>query len=167
MIAVTREAPERPHPWGVMGLLATVVMLFTAFTASYLVRRTSADWSPVTLPASLWLNTFVLLASSAALEAARRGARRWLGAAAALGALFLVMQTAAWRQLAQAGVFLSTSPHASFFYMLTAVHALHLAGGLVAFALVRAGRVSLGACAAYWHVLGGAWVWILVLLSTV
>ena len=65
-----------PYPMGLMAILATVAMLFAAFTAALLVRRTGTDWTPVPLPLIVWWNTLALIASSAALEVARARVRR-------------------------------------------------------------------------------------------
>jgi cytochrome c oxidase subunit 3 len=167
---------------GVYVLLAAVTMIFAAFTSAMVVRRGLAgDWVSVRLPGVLWANTVVLLASSAALEAARRGLRRgdrtafnryWSGATA-LGFLFLGGQYLAWRQLAAAGVYLATNPASSFFYLLTAAHALHVLGGLAALGYieVKALRLQMGpgkrtaadVSALYWHFLDGLWIYLLLL----
>ncbi len=123
---------------GLWMFLTAVSMLFVAFTVSYASRRTAPDWTPVALPPLLWANSGLLLASSAALEGARGswrrghagGARTWSGVAGLLGAAFLLGQVAAWRELVGAGVFLASGPHSAFFYLLTAVHGVHLLGGL-------------------------------------
>src|SRR5216684_8238464 len=53
--------------------LAAILMFFMALTSSYIVRKgLGGDWKPVRLPGILWLNTLVLLASSASIEVARR-----------------------------------------------------------------------------------------------
>jgi cytochrome c oxidase subunit 3 len=173
-----------PYPIGLMGLLSTVAMLFAAFTAAILVRRTGTDWIPVTLPPVVWINSLLIAASSVAVELARRSMRRGavhdvfrtLAAAGALGALFLAGQVVAWRALAAQGVFLPSNPHAAFFYMLSAVHGLHVLGGLGALShtLRRAvgGAYSptsyegLTHAAIFWHFVGGLWIYLLVLLST-
>jgi cytochrome c oxidase subunit 3 len=148
-------------------LLATVVMLFTAFAAAYLERSTAQKgWSRVPLPPLLWANTLVLALSSAALELGRRAGRRaLLGAAMALGLLFLGLQVVAWRELRAAGVFLPSSPHASFFYVLTGVHGLHLLAGLVALAAALRRPAILGLCAGFWHFLGLIWLYVLLILE--
>lgn len=178
------EAPGGPYPMGLMAILATVAMLFAAFTAALLVRRTGGDWARVELPPVVWLNTALLLASSAAVELARRAIRRGapplaalrLAAGGVLGVLFLGGQVLAWRALAARGVFLPTSPHAAFFYMLSAVHGAHVLGGLGAlgWALGRTVRgaysparyTGLTHAAIFWHAIGGVWVYLLVVLST-
>src|SRR3954469_5764196 len=71
---------------GLWLFLATVTMLFAAFTSAYIVRRSGADWASSALPSILWLNTALLAASSVALEAGAWGAKRnrWTTANAAL-----------------------------------------------------------------------------------
>src|SRR5438270_8776561 len=68
-----RGASRRASLTGLMVLLAAVVMFFAALTSAFVVRRgLSNDWEHTELPQVLWLNTAILLASSAVLEFARR-----------------------------------------------------------------------------------------------
>ena len=175
--------PGGPYPIGLAGLLVTVGMLFAAFSAALLMRRGGTDWIRVALPPIVWGNTALLLASSGAVELARRAVRRdalpalgsWLALAALLGVLFLAGQVAAWRMLAAQGVLLPTSPHAAFFYMLSAVHGAHVVGGLgalgwtlrraMAGAYTSGRQTGLTHAAIYWHVVGGVWVYLLTILS--
>jgi cytochrome c oxidase subunit 3 len=175
------RSPQEVARFGIWLMLGTMSMMFIGFTSSYIVRRGAGDWQPMPLPPLLWVNTLALLASSVALEAARRAlmgwnlaaARRWLGLTGLLGLAFAAGQFGAWRQLASLGVFLSSHPHSSFFYMLTGVHLVHLAGGLVwfgaAFSRLRRmawapGEDGLGLFAIYWHFLGALWAYLLLLL---
>ena len=173
---------ERPvvdaHRLGLWFFLATVVMLFAGFTSAILVRRTSADWQAIPLLPLLRWNTLVLLASSVTLERVRtlvrrdrrRQVRTWLAVTALLGVLFLAGQMGAWEQYRALGLFLSSNPHSSFFYILSGVHGAHLAGGLLGlgYLLARPGRVgAVNLCATYWHFLGGLWLYLLVMLFVV
>jgi len=173
-----------PYPIGLLTILVTVAMLFSAFTAALLVRRTGADWAPIVWPPLVWANTGVILLSSWALERARAAARTnalrdispRLAAAAALGLLFLAGQFVLWRTLGARGVFLASGPHASFVYMLSAVHGAHVLGGIAAlvwtFGRARAGaytaarHAGLTHTAIYWHFVGVVWLWVFALLST-
>ena len=167
---------------GVAAFVAAITMLFLAFTSAYVVRRQEPGWPAIAVPDVLWLNTALLLASSATLEWARRrirrgdelGLRRGVEATAALGLLFAAGQVVAWRQLAAQGIYLVTNPHSSFFYVLTATHGLHLLGGIAALAVVavrtwqhrytaerHGGVVN---CAVYWHFLDLLWLYLFVLL---
>jgi cytochrome c oxidase subunit III len=162
--------------------IVSILMFFMALVSAFLVRKgTSNDWVPVHLPLLIWINTAVLLASSATLEIARKrlaesdrsGFRSvWL-VTTALGVLFLAGQIFVWRQLAGQGIFLATNPASSFFYIFTGAHAVHLFGGvgaLIFVALRKAEKagVSLSLAAEitgyYWHFMDGLWVFLLALL---
>jgi cytochrome c oxidase subunit 3 len=168
---------------GLMAILATVSMLFAAFTAALLIRRTGADWTPVELPTIVWLNAVVIVASSVFVEYSKRSLRHddgayapvWLSMGSVLGLLFIAGQWVAWKALIAQGVFLPSSPHAAFFYMLSAVHGAHVIGGLGAlgWTLNRAFRgaytatthTGLTHAAIYWHFVGALWIYLLILLS--
>ena len=169
---------------GLWMFLATVTMLFAAFTSAYVVRRSGSDWKPVALPSILWLNTLLLAASSAAVEVGTRNGRRreWmramisLGVSLTLGVAFLVGQLVAWRQMVAAGVYLPTSPHSSFFFMLTGAHGVHVVAALAVLAWgtartwsgwrdPRAWAARMELCRTFWHYLGAVWVFLFVLVS--
>ncbi|MFQ5740839.1 MAG: heme-copper oxidase subunit III [Acidobacteriota bacterium] len=174
--------PLKTAQLGLWALLATLTMLFAGFTSAYLVRRAGLDWQAISIPSLLWFNTGVLLLSSLTIEVARGALRRGRTAAlkggllatTVLGLAFLAGQLFAWQQLAAQGVYLPTSPHSSFFYMLTAVHGLHLVGGLAAllYALSRvwsarwtaAEPTGVNLCATYWHFVDGLWLYLFVLM---
>ena len=183
--AVKHYSPP-PASTGIWVVLASITMTFAAFTSALIVRQGSAlDWRHLTLPNILYVNTLVLFASSFALEMARRRLRvvaggvkaesgdpsRWLYAALFLGLLFVVGQYVAWAQLRAQGLYLATNPNSSFFYVLTAVHALHVLGGIGGLLRVirKMGnstlrKSTLDATAYYWHFMDGLWVYLLVLL---
>lgn len=163
--------------------LAVAASLFALFASAYTMRmHMGADWRPLPVPFVLWPNTAVLIASSLALHraqiAARGGsmdrARDALLVGGGLALLFLAGQLLAWRQLDAAGYFVTTNPANSFFYLLTAVHGLHVLGGLVALARATAKawsrddpdrvRLSVELCAIYWHFLLFVWLVLFALL---
>ena len=162
--------------------LAVVTSLFALFISAYAMRMHFGDWTSLPKPQLLWWNTGLLIVTSVAMEwavaAARRGdaegVRRGLLAVGILTFAFLVGQLAVWQQLRDAGYFLASNPANAFFYLLTAVHGVHLLGGLVAWgrttAKVRRGievakvRLSVELCAIYWHFLLVVWLVLFVLL---
>ena len=177
-----RGASRRASLTGLMVLLAAVVMFFAALTSAFIVRRgLSNDWEHTRMPRVLFLSTAVLLASSAVLELARRALKagrresfnRLWTAGSVLGVLFLACQYAAWLQLRAQGIYLATNPSSSFFYVLTAAHAVHLIGGVLAllYVSIQALRLRLGpgkrtaidVTAMYWHFLDGLWLYLLIL----
>ncbi len=171
---------------GLWIFLATVTMLFAAFTSAYLVRSASSDWQPGPIPAVLWINTVVLILSSLTLEISRSAGRRsssaawrpWFLTTTVLGLLFLGGQIQAWKELMELGFYIPTSPHSSFFYVLTGGHALHLFSGLLLLVYVywrtsTPGRVLdrpnqndlLRLCATYWHFLALLWMFLFAMIS--
>ena len=155
-------------------------------------------WVPVTLPWSLLLaNTAVLIFSSFTMDAARRQITReaalapiqsipgislgeerhfpWLALTMALGLVFLGGQLLVWSQLSARGFHLTGGTSSSFIYILTAMHGLHLAGGVLALVFasvasalhrpVETRRIIVDVASWYWHCMTGLWIYILVLFS--
>ncbi|MDB5821812.1 MAG: cytochrome c oxidase subunit family protein [Herminiimonas sp.] len=161
--------------------MAVATVLFSLFIVAYAMRMDATDWSPITLPWQVWLSTAILVTCSATLQSASAAANRGDLALvrtrlllAGVGTLaFLMSQLWTWHALGTMHVRLTGNPAGSFFYLLTAVHGLHVAGGLVALAIAgsgarrRAGQarcvLRMALCARYWHFLLAVWV---VLLGT-
>jgi cytochrome c oxidase subunit 3 len=162
--------------------LAVATSLFALFISAYAMRIRLLDWGPLPLPRLLAVSTALLVVASIAMEwtnfAARRGdgrgVRRGLLVAGALTLGFVGVQLVVWRQLGDAGFRVATSAATSFFYLLTAVHGLHVVGGLVAWARpalrawrgAEAAKLRLGVelCALYWHFLLAVWLVLLLVL---
>jgi len=182
---VEDHSPE-PASTGIWVGLAAITMSFAALTSALIVRQGgSTDWRHFTLPRVLYFNTLVLLASSSTLELSRRRAAsfisgvesglanpvRWLYATLSLGLLFVAGQYMAWLQLKSEGLYLATNPSSSFFYVLTAAHALHVVGGLggLIYVIRRLSRSvlrqsTLDAASYYWHFMDILWLYLLWLL---
>jgi cytochrome c oxidase subunit III len=172
-----------PAKIGLGVFLAVVGSLFALFISAYSMRMSMVDWRALPVPRLLWFNTGVLVTSSIALQWAHMAARRndmdgviiGLCAGGASALIFLGGQLLAWRQLSLAGYFVASNPANSFFYLITAVHGLHLMGGLVALGRTIAkvwrgaemSQVRLGVelCAIYWHFLLLVWLVLLALLT--
>jgi cytochrome c oxidase subunit 3 len=164
-----------------LGLVA-ILMFFMALASAFIVlRRGSGVWVTVHLPAVVWANTAVLLASSFTLEVARRrlaladvlGFKRFWFVTTVLGFLFVAGQLVAWRQLVAQGVYIASNQASSFFYIFTGAHAVHLLGGVGALVYVSARKfgekdVSRSTAAEvtsyYWHFMDGLWIFLLALL---
>jgi cytochrome c oxidase subunit III len=97
----------------------------------------------------------------------------WLNITLTLGLFFVAGQVLAWQRLASQGLFLATSPSSSFFYLLTAMHGLHLLGGVLGLIYVgyrlrhnaRNAQTSLGTAAVYWHFVDLLWVYLLMVIA--
>ena len=177
---------DRPAPSAVrVGLwvfLAVATSLFALFISAYTMRMVLSDWAPVPKPGLRWLNTAVLGMTSGAMQwtrsAAARGqadrVRSGLTVAGALTFAFLAGQWVVWQQLGASGYLAADNPANAFFYLLTALHGLHLLGGLVVWARTTARvwqgvavsevRLSVELCTVYWHYLLLVWLVLFALL---
>ena len=159
--------------------LASIGSIFVAALVAYVTIRLRADvWREAEhpgLPAILWLSTGLLAVTSVAAEAAYRGApakmaqRLVIGFGAAI--VFCITQFLAWAQWSSAGLPPSAPTLYAFsFYLLTALHGLHVLGGVVvnyiAWRKAKAKRLRLRNrrsefvrfTAQYWHFLGVVWI---------
>ncbi|MDX1625596.1 MAG: cytochrome c oxidase subunit 3 [Wenzhouxiangellaceae bacterium] len=162
---------------GLIVVMAAITSLFALIISAYNGRMMiGSDWVSVDIPAILWGNTLVLVLSSMFLHLAwrasadgDRGAARvrlLLGGASAL--LFIAGQAVAWMQLRRSGLPLAVNPASAFFVLVTALHVLHLLGGLVAWVRAyarlegasepRRAEAGIGLCTIYWHFLLGIWL---------
>ncbi|MCM5678065.1 bb3-type cytochrome oxidase subunit III [Schlegelella sp. S2-27] len=170
-----------PADIGLWVFIGMATSLFTLFVAAYVMRMEGSDWSAIGMPWQLWLGTACLAGGSLSMQRAAVTARRaqtgarglLVGGGCALA--FVAVQLWGWQELQARMVAATGNPAASFFYLLTAVHALHVLGGLAAWGYtvrrlqVRrdpggdAMRISL--CARYWHFLLAAWLLVFSTLS--
>ena len=165
-------------------LLSVVSIFFMLMIVAYGGRMLYQDWQPTPQISLLWANTGLLLLSSLCLQAALMWARadnvKWvrtaLVAAGVLTVLFLIGQLMAWQQLTSMVLGDFSNPSVGFFFMITGIHGLHMAGGMVALVRaisrafsqpdVRAMEHNVSNCALYWHYLLGVWLVVFCLLFT-
>jgi len=155
--------------------IGVATSLFSLFLAAYSMRMDARDWSPLAMPWQLWLSSALLVLASVLLQLAATAAgtlylqraRTLLSAAGVCSIAFLCVQLWGWQALQAIHVTARGNPAGSFFYLLTAMHGLHVAGGLVGWGITAAGawrqdasrlawRIRL--CARYWHFLLALWL---------
>ena len=201
LISAQKGIPAQTGIWVAVSAIAMSFAALTS--ALVVREGSGSDWQRFALPRILYLDTLIILASSYTLElsrksfaaafalarqpsdsaesgparseftAARSSGLHWLYVTQALGLLFVAGQVLAWRSLAAHGLFLATSPSSSFFYLLTAMHGLHLLGGVLGLLYVgyrlranaRNAQVSLGTAAVYWHFVDLLWVYLLMVIA--
>lgn len=170
-------------------VLLVVLMTFGGLLSAYVVLATnrSIEWNPFSLPFQVWISTAFILASSVTYDLGQRAifrrdvesTRRYMVGTAVLGGIFIASQLIAWVALVQRGYYMEGNPYAGFFYILTAAHALHVLGGIIALGTVllrswypaansdeqiyreRMTR-SIGW---YWHFIGALWIVLLLFLG--
>ena len=186
------QRPELVEPTGLrvipgqlIGLTVFLIVaasLFALFSISYQYRMDYQDWRPAPEPWQLWMNTVLLLMASLALQIASHAARRkqikytkqCLSLAGAFTWLFLLGQAWVWTVMTGDGYTVNANPANSFFYLITAVHAAHIIGGLVAWGrtILKSRRqpdaqsmqLSIRLCAMYWHFLLVVWLFLFYML---
>ena len=170
-------------------LLVIVTMTFGGLIAAYVVIATNgvAEWQPFALPIQLWISTAIILGSSVTYHLGKNAiarneqvsAKRWMLATTVLGAMFISSQLLSWLALSSRGLYVASNPYAGFYYILTAVHAVHVLGGIIALGsiLIRiwgpartpesvAKRITFSQVVGwYWHFMGGLWIVLFMLLG--
>lgn len=180
--------PNR-YQLGILISLISIVAFFAALILAFalVIRHQPAPYR-IVLPRILWFSTATILASSVTVESARHSLwRARLGSyrsrlliTLGLGVVFLVCQFASWEQLLAQGIGFENNARGSAFYVFTAVHGLHLAGGILGLwyvarrardldavqenSLRRQRRIN-GAVSLYWHSMGLLWLLLFALLA--
>jgi cytochrome c oxidase subunit 3 len=173
-------APERV---ALVFFLVVATVVFSLFTVGYFIRMELPDWAPIEDPAKLWFNTGLLVISSVLFQWARNiadsGSRKNIKTAFIGGGVFAVLfiagQLSAWGDLNAAGYYVASNPAASFFFLLTGVHAVHMLGGLWVWSKssirllsgseIKDVRLSIQLCTLYWHFLLIVWLVLFAVLS--
>ena len=185
----TETNPNEKFRIGMWFLLLVVLMTFGGLIGAYIVISTKGEleWKPFDLPLQVWVSTILIIASSATYQISKKAlsaenqtkAKNWFLATTVLGGMFISSQLLSWFQLVQRGVYMASNPYAGFFYILTAVHALHVFGGIIVlgYVLLRTWnrtasleelekRQALSrSVGMYWHFMDGLWIILFVLLG--
>lgn len=195
--AATAAQYSGPDPVAAMRImlrfiLAIVGVIFFLFIITFLSRSQYPDfealagqpWQPFTDTSRLWFNTALLACASLAIQCGLSATRSGklnvsvagISAAVFFTILFLVAQFDLWMHLQAMGFYVAGNPANSYFYLLTAVHGLHLVGGLVVLSNVvfrvwydgnpESLSAPLQLCTTYWHFLLGVWLVLFALLTS-
>lgn len=188
MDTMTKEIFEpqkiNPQKFGLWISMASLIMMFGAFTSAYLVRQAAGNWLDFAIPNIFLVSTVILIVSSIALQISynsfKKGIEKryklFLVIAFVLGIAFLVTQYNGWMTLFGWGVHFGVNPSASFFYVITGVHAAHLLAGLTTLVVAMIHAFSLDFNVSefrrnrfqmvlqFWHFLGILWIYLYVFL---
>ncbi|QIX63589.1 cytochrome c oxidase subunit III [Hymenobacter lutimineralis] len=168
--------------------IGAVGVLFAVLLGAYLYTRlrSGIPLGLYALPRVFSLSTIALLLSSYTLSQAPRlyqadnlpGLVRCLGATLLLGLLFTGLQALGWQQLLVGGATFTGEASATYIYLLSALHVVHLLGGVLflmsllwrAHHASRDGvrtlffirnpyrRLQLRMLGIYWHFIDGLWL---------
>jgi len=176
----TFSAP--PEKVALVFFLVAASIVFSLFGVSYVIRMELPDWIPVSEPSQLWFNTALLVISSFLFQRAKtlisngkKSVTSTFASGGVFAILFIAAQMFTWQNLQAQGLFMTSNPANSFYYLLTGLHALHILGGLWVWSksLLRllSGaaqedlRLSIELCTVYWHFLLIVWIAVFAVLS--
>ena len=163
---------------GLRFIMFVSTIFFCLFIVTYSDRMVYPDWQRMPEPWLLWFNTAVLFFSSMVFVSTQIASKNnqfqmvknRLLLIGCLAFAFLIGQLLVWQQLIANGFYVSTNPSNAYFYVFTALHGLHLLGGLVYWYLtikkvwissdivVAKVKHTVDLCAIYWHFLLAVWV---------
>ena len=161
---------------GVKTIMVVSTVIFSLFIVSYSDRMLVHDWKSLSEPWLLWINTGILILTSLVFHKAKmysdknefEKARNTLLLVGFLSFAFITGQLLVWQHFISIGQYVSTNPANAFFYLFTALHGLHLLGGLFFWGIATAKlfksnfsivktKQAIELCAIYWHFLLIVW----------
>lgn len=173
--------PKRFNMWLA---IAGSVMLFAGLTSAYIVKRSEGNWNAFPIPDQFIFSTVLVVLSSISMQWALWSAKKdeisrmniALLSTLILGIAFGISQFLGWNELVKRGlhVFFTDDVAVSFFYVITALHFLHVFGGLLALIRVQVKSIKLevhkkslraiSMCTTYWHFMGVLWIYLYLFL---
>ena len=162
---------------GVRTIMVVSSVIFSLFVVSYSDRMLVHDWRSLSEPWLLWLNTAILIFTSFVFHKAKilsdknefEKAKSYLLLVGFLTFAFITGQLLVWQHYVNLGQYVSTNPANSFFYLFTALHGLHVLGGLFFWGRATTKlftknfnvlkiKQAIELCAIYWHFLLIVWL---------
>jgi cytochrome c oxidase subunit 3 len=166
--------------------MVSMTMMFAGLTSAFVVSKSRVDWlKDFELPTAFYYSTIVIIACSVTFHLAKKSIQKdnksatttFLFATLALGILFVILQFMGFDQIVQQGYYFTGSESSittTFLYVVTVVHLIHLAGGLISLLIIIYNHfkqkynssqtlgIELGAM--YWHFLDFLWIYLFVFL---
>jgi len=162
---------------GVRTVMVVSTVIFSLFVVSYSDRMLVHDWKSLSEPWLLWINTVILIFTSIVFHKTKvlsdknkfEKAKNSLLLVGFLTFAFITGQLLVWQHYVNLGQYASTNPANAFFYLFTALHGLHILGGLFFWGRattklfrnnysVTKIKQAIGLCAMYWHFLLIVWI---------
>ena len=161
---------------GVRTVMVVSTVFFSLFVVSYSDRMLVHDWRSLSEPWLLWINTIILIFTSIAFHRTKTLAennmfektKNSLLVVGFLTFAFITGQLLVWQHYVNLGQYASTNPANAFFYLFTALHGVHILGGLFFwgrattklftknFSVLKI-KQAIELCAIYWHFLLIIW----------
>ena len=166
--------------------MISMTMMFAGLTSAFVVSKSRADWlKDFQLPSAFYFSTALIIGCSLTFHLAKKAIQKnnqtatttFLLATLALGIGFVILQFVGFGQIVANGYYFTgaeSSITTTFLYIVTVVHLVHLAGGLISLLIIIYNHfkqkynstqtlgIELGAM--YWHFLDLLWVYLFLFL---
>jgi len=166
--------------------MVSMIMMFAGLTSAYVVSKSRTDWlKDFQLPTAFYLSTAAIIGCSITFHLAKKAIQKdnqsattkFLLSTLALGILFVILQFVGFGQIVENGYYFTGSESSittTFLYVVTVVHLIHLAGGVISLLIIIYNHfkqkynssqtlgIELGAM--YWHFLDLLWVYLFLFL---
>ncbi|MBK7638345.1 MAG: cytochrome c oxidase subunit 3 [Saprospiraceae bacterium] len=184
IILINKRNTIHPHKFALWAAMASITMMFGAFTSAYIVKQAAGNWLEFAMPNEFYLSTLMILVSSITLHISFKAFKSgmesryklFLSITLLAGLGFVVLQYFGWTSLYKIGVDLKGNVSGSFFYLLSGIHALHVLGGIAALLVAvlhaytlkfkvtdqRINRFDL--VVNYWHFVDFLWIYLFIFL---
>ena len=184
--AEQKSRTERSYKLILLFAMISMTMMFAGLTSAFVVSKSRTDWlKDFQLPTAFFYSTIAIVGCSVTFHLAKKAIQKnnqsrtttFLLATLALGIMFVILQFVGFQQIVNNGYYFTGSGSSittTFLYVVTVVHLIHLAGGLISL-LIRIYNhfkqkynssqslgIELGAM--YWHFLDILWVYLFLFL---
>ena len=165
--------------------MISMSMVFAGLTSALVVRKAEGNWLEFDYPIWFYLSTILIITSSFTVNWAKNNIRKdqldkahkaflWT---LVLGFGFALSQYFTWKALYNDGVYFTgpgSNASGSFLYVLTLLHLLHLAGGIISLIIttIKAKKeiysstnlLGVELCTIFWHFLDFLWLYLFLFL---
>jgi len=180
--AEIKQKTAKPLLW--IGLMS-IVMFFAGLTSAVVVSKASSTWVQFEMPSTFTISTIVILLSSVTFQWGLFAVKKdkiaiskiAMSLTLVLAAVFVISQFFAWKELYSFGIVAAGSnstPAGSYFYAITALHLLHVLGGIISLLVVivksfkekytSKNNLGIQVSITYWHFLGALWIYLYLFL---
>lgn len=181
-----KKRKERSAKLILLFAMASMTMMFAGITSAFVVSKSRADWlKDFQLPTAFYWSTLVIISCSVTFHLAKLAIKKdqnsktsmYLLLTLLLGCSFVGLQFLGFNQIIAEGYYFTgqaSSITTTFLYIVTLVHLLHLAGGIISLLIIIYNHfkqkynstqtigIELGAM--YWHFLDVLWVYLFLFL---
>ena len=189
MIMTTEEQKSRTarsYKLILLFAMVSMTMMFAGLTSAFVVSKSRTDWlKDFQLPPAFYYSTLAIIACSVTFHLAKIAIKKnnqrkttiFLLTTLVLGILFVILQFVGFGQIVENGYYFTGSGSSittTFLYVVTVVHLIHLAGGVISLLIIIYNHfkqkynssqtlgIELGAM--YWHFLDLLWVYLFLFL---